>query len=252
MALNRNKNMITRFLKNINKTKISESLSELDRIINPEIKNDEFYSLIHKIASEENIETVLEIGSSAGEGSTEAFVAGLRRNPNKPKLFCIEISKVRFAQLQQRYTHDCFVKCYNISSVSKESFPSKNEIIEFYNTNRTNLNNYPLDRVLGWLRQDIEYIDTHSISKDGIDMIKQENNIDSFDVVLIDGSEFGGSRELNKTYGAKFIMLDDINSFKNYNNYRLLYNDMNYKLVALNYYLRNGYAIFRKTDMANL
>ena len=83
-------------------------------------------------------------------------------------------------------------------------------------------------------------------------MIKQENNIDFFDVVLIDGSEFSGSGELNKTYGAKFIMLDDINSFKNYNNYRLLYNDMNYEPVALNFYLRNGYAVFRKIDRINL
>jgi hypothetical protein len=61
--------------------------SELNRLIPPEIKNDEFYTAIHKIAREEDIKTILEIGSSSGEGSTEAFVIGLRENPNKPILF---------------------------------------------------------------------------------------------------------------------------------------------------------------------
>ncbi|MBW4431333.1 MAG: hypothetical protein KME28_06295 [Pelatocladus maniniholoensis HA4357-MV3] len=43
---------------------------ELNRLIPPEIKNDEFYATIQIIAREEDIKTVLEIGSSSGEGST--------------------------------------------------------------------------------------------------------------------------------------------------------------------------------------
>lgn len=52
--------------------------SELNKLIAPEIKNDEFYIAINKIARQEDIKTVLEIGSSSGEGSTEAFVSTLR------------------------------------------------------------------------------------------------------------------------------------------------------------------------------
>ena len=48
--------------------------SELDNVIPPEIKNDEFYYTIRKMAQEEDVRTILEIGSSAGTGSTEAFV----------------------------------------------------------------------------------------------------------------------------------------------------------------------------------
>ena len=44
--------------------------SELNYLIPPEIKNDEFYAVIQKICREEDIETVLEIGSSSGGGST--------------------------------------------------------------------------------------------------------------------------------------------------------------------------------------
>ena len=59
--------------------------SQLNYLIPPEIKNDEFYVAIQKICKEEDIETVLEIGSSSGGGSTEAFVTGLRENQQNPK-----------------------------------------------------------------------------------------------------------------------------------------------------------------------
>ena len=73
---------------------------ELNRLIPPEIKNDDFYRAIQNIAKNEDIQTVLEIGSCSGQGSTEAFVTGLRENPNQPTLFCLEISKPRFAELK--------------------------------------------------------------------------------------------------------------------------------------------------------
>jgi predicted O-linked N-acetylglucosamine transferase (SPINDLY family)/predicted O-methyltransferase YrrM len=223
--------------------------SELNRLIPPEIKNDEFYTAIHKIAREEDIKTILEIGSSSGEGSTEAFVIGLRENPNKPILFCMEISKTRFAELQNRYKNDLFVKCYNFSSVSLENFPEQQEVINFYRSNKTNLNLYPLELILSWLNQDIEYVKNSGVADAGIRRIKQENNIEYFDVVLIDGSEFTGVAELNEVYGAKFICLDDIVTFKNYQNYHRLLNDNEYILIASNHHVGNGYAIFQRVLM---
>lgn len=222
--------------------------SELNRLIPPEIKDDEFYSAIQKIAREEDIKTVLEIGSSSGEGSTEAFVIGLRENPNQPTLFCIEVSQTRFAELEKTYTNESFVKCYNASSVSLQQFPSEDEVRKFYETTQTNLNLYPLKRVLGWLKQDIEYVKSLGVSDYGIRKIKEENNIDYFDLVLIDGSEFAGIAELNEVYGANFILLDDINTFKNYSNHQKLIVDENYTLVAENLSVRNGYSVFRRVD----
>jgi len=223
---------------------------ELDRLIPPEIKNDEFYAAIQRILKKENIKTVLEIGSSSGEGSTEALVRGLRENPNKPTLFCLEISKTRFAELQKRYANETFVKCYNASSVSLEDFPCENEIIQFYNTTPSNLNSYPLELVLGWLRQDLEYVKNAEVPSNGIQKIKEENNIDFFDAVLIDGSEFTGSVELDHVYGAKIFFLDDINTFKNYKTHQQLRDDKNYTLLAQNKLIRNGYSIFKRIDIA--
>ena len=222
--------------------------SELNHLIPPEIKDDEFYAAIQKIAEEENLKTVLEIGSSSGEGSTEGFVTGLRKNPNRPTLFCVEISKSRFNELKNKYAHESWVNCYNVSSVSLKDFPDENEVIEFYNTTQTNLNYYPLECVLGWLRQDIEYLSNSGVSKDGIEEIKREHNISFFDMALIDGSEFTGSAELQKIYGAKYICLDDINSFKNYKNHRKLLISSDYVLVTANTSIRNGYSIFKKID----
>ena len=220
--------------------------SDLDRIIPPEIKEDELYYLIIKLVGTSKVKTVLEIGSSAGGGSTEAFVSGLKNNPNNPMLFCMEVSMSRFAKLQQTYAHESFVKCYNMSSVSLVDFPSEEEIVDFYKSNRSVLNRYPLERVLGWLRQDVEYIKNSGVAENGIDLIKRENNIRTFDMVLIDGSEFTGIAELDLVYGSRFILLDDINAYKNCNNFKRLEVDPQYKLIHFNRGLRNGYAIFER------
>lgn len=222
--------------------------SELNCLIPPEIKNDEFYATLQRITREEDIKTVLEIGSSSGEGSTEAFVTGIRHNPHKPILFCMEVSKTRFTELKKRYENDDFVKIYNLSSVPLENFPSENEVIEFYNNTESNLKFYPLERVLYWLQQDIDYVKKSGLSEHGIRKIKQENDIVFFDLVLIDGSEFTSSAELDEIYGAKYICLDDINTFKNYRNHYKLISDKNYTLIEQNNFIRNGYSIFKKNE----
>lgn len=222
--------------------------TELNSIISPEIKDDDFYAAISNIAKNESIKTVLEIGSSSGQGSTAAFVEGLRQNINHPELFCLEVSKVRFKALQDFYINDTFVHCYNVSSISVRDFPEPEDIIDFYEQKETNLNKHDLKEILGWLSQDITYLIDNAIVDNGIQKIKRDNNIEFFDVVLIDGSEFTGSTELNEVYGAKVILLDDINSYKNYESHRRLLADSNYQLIEENRFLRNGYSIFKRKD----
>ncbi len=82
----------------------------------------------------------------------------------------------------------------------------------------------------------------------GIEWIREENGIEDFDMVLIDGSEFTGKAELDLVFGAKYILLDDICTYKNWNNYKELVLDSNYKLLMEDHYLRNGYAVFVRID----
>jgi len=218
--------------------------SELDLLIPPEIKDDELYSCIMRLAGEAPLANVLEIGSSAGGGSTEAFVTGLRQNPDSPRLFCMEVSRPRFEMLQERYRNEPFVHCLHASSVSEADFPSEREVSLFYRWIPTALNHYPLEQVLGWLRQDRGYITEHDVPENGIRQIMDKYRIALFDMVLIDGSEFLGTAELNEVYGAGIIVLDDVNGFKNHYNYRRLRDDSAYWLAHENMALRNGFAIF--------
>ncbi len=219
--------------------------STLENIIPPEIRNDELYELLKRIASQEAVFSVLEIGSSSGEGSTAALVQGLKNNPGRPMLYCLEASKTRFAQLSARYATLPFVSCFNASSVSADRFPTEEQVAGFHQTRQTNLSFYPLETVIGWLRDDIRYVCESGIAQNGIARIKSAYSIDKFDLVLIDGSEFTGAAELDEVMGAGWIALDDTNAYKNYDNYHRLASDPDYALVAENWDLRNGYALFR-------
>jgi len=223
-------------------------MSQLDQIIPPEVKGDEFYLTLNQLASNPTIRNILEIGSSSGEGSTQALVDGIisRKKFDDVSLFCMELSRPRFFKLTETYANNFFVKTYNLSSVAICDFPSRNEVEFFYKTTKTNLNNFSLETVYDWIEQDIKYIKDNSLDFEGISFIKAANKMDLFDFVLIDGSEFTGERELAKILGAKIIALDDVNTFKCFSSYNILSSHFGYKLIAQNLQLRNGYAVFER------
>jgi hypothetical protein len=82
--------------------------------------------------------------------------------------------------------------------------------------------------------------------------IKQENGIDFFDVVFIDGSRFGdqpvGGPVDKEASRARFVLLDSINAPGNHVSYSGLLENRNFALVDHNPGLRNGYAIFRRVE----
>jgi hypothetical protein len=213
-------------------------------IIPPEIKNDMFYQLLFNIVRHEDVKTILEIGASSGDGSTEAFITG--KDGKDTKLFSIEVCTERFDVLKERYKHDPNFFPYNVSSVSLDKFPPKMEIVNFLRRNPLSfLAVWPIKTVLEWYDKDVEYVQKNNIPQNGIKKIKQEHGIQRFDFVLIDGSEFLGQVELDEVYGAKFIALDDTRCFKNWMSHRRLYHDPNYLLLMENNMLRNGFSIFK-------
>ena len=216
-------------------------------VIPPEIKNDEFYFSIINLIKENDINTILEIGASSGEGSTEALMIGKEGKPGV-RLFSVEVCTERFVLLKDRYKHDANFFPYNVSSILLDSFPKKEEIINFFLTHSELLKVYCLDLVLNWYDSDVDYITVNNIPQDGINIIKSEHGIDTFDCVLIDSSEFTGKPELDAVYGAKFIILDDIMAYKNFDNHNRLVNDPKYMLLKENKRVRNGYSIFKRVD----
>ena len=222
--------------------------SGLDHVIPPEIKHDPFYRAIIRIASTEGLTHVLEIGASSGAGSTEALVTGILANPSRPALHCIEVSAPRFESLARRYAGKDFVHCYRASSVPLKAFPSAAEVEAFHRSVDSKFATFPLQQVLGWLEQDIAYVASQDIPEHGIQLIKDKHGIQRFDAVLIDGSEFTGAAELREVYGARFILLDDICTYKNFENFRSLSNDAAYRLLETSEKPRNGYAVFERTS----
>lgn len=217
----------------------------LNDLIPPEITNDGFAKALETIASTKGVRHILEIGASSGEGSTVALVRGAKANPTSPVIYCLEASRRRFGELRKRYKDVPFVRTYNASSVSLADFPHDSEVRRFCATAQGNrLKRFGVDVVSGWLQQDIAYVATSGIQQGGIELIRREARIDKFDAVLIDGSEFTGWAELQLVIGARFIMLDDITTFKNHRGHHSLLSDPRYRLVEIDQGVRHGYSIF--------
>ena len=228
----------------------AEEGASLDELIPAEIARDAFHDAILRHAASDQVGTILEIGSSAGAGSTSAFVAGILQNPSRPRLCCMEVSATRFEALRKAYLAHDFVHPFQLSSVPLSAFPAPGQVEQFYRAHATNLNHYPLATVLGWLKADMAYVAAHGQDLNGIRRIKEAEGIETFDLVLIDGSEFTGRAELPEVIGARVIMLDDINTYKNFENYFELKANPEYRLEQEDWTLRNGYAIFRKAGPA--
>jgi hypothetical protein len=224
-------------------------VSESERLIAPEILDDAFYDRLKALSMLEPVKHVLEIGSSSGEGSTVAFYRGMRLNLSHPKLYCLEVSRTRFAELKHRYASADFIKCYNMSAVASSRVATEQEIELFYNAHATALNQYDLPTIFGWRTEGLQYLkEFPELDRAGIAEIKKSEGIGQFDIVLIDGSEFTGSAELEDVYGAKIICLDDVNAFKCYDARQRLLADPEYELLDENLALRNGYSIFCRRD----
>jgi hypothetical protein len=105
-----------------------------------------------------------------------------------------------------------------------------------------------LATVLSWLQQDLDYLRDHDLSSPGIAQLKKRYSIETFDAVLIDGSEFAGPAELHDVYGAQFLLLDDTETFKNWENSRRLKTDPSYRLIHADPKTRNGFAVFERVS----
>lgn len=219
-------------------------------IIPAEIKNDELYNRIIDtiFLFAEQITTVLEVGASSGDGSTEALVMALSQLPNK-ELYTLEIDQARFAALSQRYEQHEWVIPINKSAVHKSEYPSKGHISDFYNTTLTQLNQYPLDFVLSWYDTEMKKVEYLLDKVGAIDQIMFDNDIKAFDMVVLDGSPFTGYQEFQKIVGAKIIVLDDIIDIKHHYTQLALRDNKEYECIFCNAALRNGYAIWAKRNI---
>jgi len=220
--------------------------SDLGRLEEPEVSGDRFYRAIRRVAATEGVSRILEIGAASGEGSARVLVEGALQNPSRPTIHGLEVSRVRFRALERRYADLDFVHSHNLSSVPLGAFPDEEEVRTFYETRRSRLRRTPLPEVIRWLRQGLEYLERRDLTEWGIRRIRERYGIQRFDAVLFDGSEFTGPAELEEVHRARFLLLDDIGTYKNDANFRRLRADPSYRLRWAWHWVRNGFAVFER------
>lgn len=212
---------------------------------------DGLLAWLERLAKHVEVRNALEISSSGGAGTTQAFIRGLSQNTNKPKFFCVEAAKPRFEALRNLCAHLPWVYCFNESSLPVEKFPTRAALDEFYKSKRTSLNKHGLNEVLSWLEEDRLYVEKSGVNGNAIAKAQAGIGGGFFDLVLIDGSEFLGEAELEAIYGARLIVLDDVLGYKNFNSRKRLLSDPRYALIAEDLNARNGYSVFKRTAEAS-
>lgn len=182
----------------------------------------------------EGLDVGLEIGGGTGDGSTQCI--------QTKRLFSIENHPDRIGRHSMNLSARGGVSINGTATLSR-LWMNQLDIAEFYGTNKTTLNQYPLDQVLGWYHECIEFAQPYSTN--AIEDIHFEHNVD-FNFVLIDGSPFSGEAELRcvRPFLAEkaIIALDDVNDIKNWANYNKLKGFG--KLLWEDWAVRNGAAIF--------
>jgi len=183
----------------------------------------------------EGLEVGLEIGGGTGDGSTQCI--------RTKRLFSIENHPDRIGRHSMNLSARGGVSVKGTATLPK-LWMNQLDVAEFYGTNKTNLNQYPLDQVIGWYHECVESAEPYSTN--AIEDIHFEHNVD-FNFVLIDGSPFSGEAELRcvRPFLAEkaIIALDDVNDIKNWANYHKLKGFA--ELLWEDWSVRNGAAIFQ-------
>ena len=189
------------------------------------------------IAALPEVKTILEIGSAHGTGSTAAIVRGMALNTSRPTLCCIEANPDCFFTLASHYILDKSVICICALSVEPDKYISKDLILKEAPEGIWNL-------CINW-QQEQKIIAENDLRHDGIAEAKSKAGVEVFDFVYIDSSYFSADEELNQTYGAKYIAMDDVNDIKCRRTHARLVADPNYQEI-IREYRRNVWALFKK------
>jgi hypothetical protein len=175
----------------------------------------------------------VEIGGGTGDGSTQCI--------RTRELFSFEIHADRIGR--HKYNLDGRQGGLAINQLSSNPmmWMSIPQVEDFYKTTTTKLNQYPLNQIIEWHKDDFrmaaKYQWGHLTLKDQIDFL------------LLDGGAFSGRADFMvffpKVRDGGIIALDDTNDIKNYGNYQWL-KTAGHNLLWEEWDWRNGCAIFRK------
>ena len=166
-----------------------------------------------------------------------AIREGLEKNPNFPhvRLFCIEAVQQMYSALA--LTRAPYMKCYRVCSSNPKKHYSDAEIERFF---REDWPKAPFETPAerqdpNWHKRERDrynkYFFKERLPLDGVELIKERNQVEGFDLALVDGGTYSGRSDVAAVYGAKYLVLDDIHTLKCTWSFRELQHDSNYRLI---------------------
>lgn len=204
-------------------------------------KWDEFGQTIINVVQNNKLQTILEIGSWDGTGSTQCFIEALKA-AESPRLVCIELRNDRFEDLKNNTKEYPWVECVNTSSISKHTFLYK-DFDSIWNSPFNKIETKDKKIVQSWYKDDM-----NEVFKFEAGFL--DNDTLFYDGVLIDGGEFFGYSEYRLVKDrTNVLFLDDYyNAFKTNQVARELLEDSDWEVIAGNRHWRNGYAVFKRKN----
>lgn len=185
------------------------------------------------------IETVLEVGSFDGLGSTEVFIEALR-HAAAPRLTCLEADPERYRELVLNTIRHPWVECVCQSSISMDSLTPRDFDRDVWDS-PFNLLRYPREVVRGWWDETMRHLLD-------VEAGYLETNRETYDAALIDGNEFTGYDDYRLVKDrVRCLMLDDVfHAYKGARAHRELTDDPAWRLVWCDSGVRNGAAIWMR------
>lgn len=175
----------------------------------------------------------VEIGGGTGDGSTQCI--------KTRELFSFEIHPDRIGRHQFNLDGRQGGLAVHQLSSNPMKWASEDEVKDFYHTTKTNLNQYRLEQILEWHKEDFRVSKKHTYGRTSL--------AGEMDFLLLDGGAFSGKADMMEWFPrlkeGGIIALDDVNDIKNFHNYHWL-KTCGHDCLWENMQHRNGSAIFRK------
>jgi hypothetical protein len=199
----------------------------------PEITiDDEFGKAIAATVAACRVQSVIEIGSWDGCGSTAVLLASLAEVPNR-RLVCVEPDRERHAQLANRVASMPWVETVCSRSVSRAAMTAKT-FSDVWQSPYNRLR-YPMEAVQEWWDQ----------QHDGPGYLESLAD-ETWDAAVIDGCEFAGYDDFRLLRNrVRVLMLDDVFcAFKCSRAHEELRSDVRWHCIWSSIFVRNGASIW--------
>lgn len=198
---------------------------------------DSFGQAIFATVRSWNIQSVLEIGSFDGLGSTQVFIDALRYAA-APRMTCLEADPMRHRELVMNTIRHPWVECVCQSSISMDSLTPRDFDRDVWQSPDNHLR-YRREMVRTWWEDTLMYLVD-------VEAGYLETTSETHDAALIDGDEFCGYDDYRLVKDrVRCLMLDDVfHAYKCSRAHRELGEDSEWQLLWADESVRNGAAIW--------